>query len=83
MNSEERYFATKKAFQTLSGEPLKKRLAEIYTPEIIVELAEQEQKYVDPVKRDILRKELNREYAKNRRDKTRQKNYGPRTTRSY
>lgn len=81
MNTDERYFQTKKAFQELSGEALKKRLAEIYTPEVIAEMAEQEQKYVDPAKRDELRRELNREHVKARRDKTRKKEYGPRSTR--
>jgi hypothetical protein len=82
MDNEERYFETKKAFQTLTGEALKKRLSEIYTPEVIAEVFEQEQRYVDPAKRDELRRELNRQFVKKQyRDPKRKKDYGERSTR--
>lgn len=81
MNDEERYLATKQALQTLSGDELKKRLCEIYTPDVIAEMAAQEKLYLSPERKEQIRRELNRQTAKQRRDKTREKDYGARSTR--
>ena len=81
MNDEERYFAAKQAMQTLSGEELKKRLSEIYTPDVIAEMAAQEKLYLSPERKEQIRRELNREAAKQRRDRARKKEYGARSTR--
>ena len=80
-NSDERYFATKAAMMELSGNALKTRLSEIYTPDVLVQMNEIERKYLSPEKKEELRLELNRDHAKKRRDKDRQKKYGKRSTR--
>jgi hypothetical protein len=70
--SDETYFACKQAFQTLEGEELKKRLQEIFTPSVILEMQETNKAF-----KDETRRMLNAENAKARRDKTRIRKFGP------
>jgi hypothetical protein len=93
MTPDEIYFASKDAFKTLEGEAIKKRLAEIYTPEVQKRMDEKEKtmthlsveeiaQKLDPEDTDKLRRELNKDYAKQRRDKSRKNDYSPRSTRA-
>lgn len=71
--SDEVYFACKKAMQELSGVELTAKLKEIFTPEIQAEMEQKSKQY-----KEETRKELNNEYARAQRDKTRVKKYGAR-----